>query len=238
MNYQVKKRCYLIKIGLLLLTALCARVHAGHTDWHEKLSDKLSELNQPTVAFATILHSIDTSSWYDWLTSMNKRNARRMGNALMAQLWKMVWLGLVGVYSRDKIFFRYALGSKLTIDILTQWVRNTKIATMLSHWPIGLALGHGYVLLNQKNLSWGKLYITFLITFSLYYVAQKCYQPLREKIIGDQYQTSNVRYLFDVALGVACTFGPRACFRLSKSSLAWFCKVFPFVILWLEYVRL
>jgi len=217
-----------------LLTALCAKVHAGDKSWQDRLLD---ELNTPTVGFITILHSIDTSSCYDWFTSMSKQNARRMVNSFIAQLWKIVWLGTLGVSCQDEILFRYALLSKLAIDILAQLIYNSKITTMLSHWPIGLAVIHGYTLLNlilnpKSPPSWVELYTIFVLTFSIYYVVQKYYQAFRKKIIGDQYQSSNISYFFDVLLGMACTVVPG---RLSEIFVGLFYIAFPFVMLLLEY---
>lgn len=235
MNYHTKKQLPLIKIGLLLLTALCASVHASGTSWQDKLLNKLPELKTPTVGFATILCSIDTSTIYDWCTEMNKRNAHRIGSAFMAQLWKIVWVGMLSLHYQDEILFRYALLSKLAIDILARWVHDTNIPTMLSYWPIGLAAIHCIALLNLKKeslLSWGKFYIAFVLNFSIHYIAQKCYQPLKKKIIGHQYQPSNVGYLFDLLLGIACCVVPS---MLLESFIRLFYKTFPFVILLLEY---
>ena len=155
-----------------------------------------------------------------------------MVEGLTAQLWKMVWLGIVGLRCQNEILFRYASLSKLAIDILAQLVRNTKIAPMLPYWPIGLVLVHGYALLNSKSPpSWGKSYMTFSLILSLYYVAQKCYQPLRKKIIGDQYQTGHSSYLFDVVLGIMWAFSSLAYVKAPDSWIGVLLACAPFMIL-------
>ncbi|MEM9569595.1 MAG: hypothetical protein AAF900_01435 [Bacteroidota bacterium] len=238
MNYHVKKRFYLIKIGLLLLTALCAKTHASTGGWQSKLLSHLPEPSElsdkATIISATILYSIDTSSCYDWFTSMNKRNARRMGRSFMAQLWKIVWLGMVvAVASQDddinpKLIIWVAI-SKLIVDSLEWLVRsNSKIATMLSYWSLGLAMIHLCVRVakNQTLANYSASYDAFVLAFGLYYLVSfvqrneyKKYfanklRDLEKKIIGPEntegYLFSMYKIfsycLFSCLVGAACHF--------------------------------
>lgn len=209
-----------------MLAALCAHVHACSNNTN-------TEQGEATVAFATILHSIDINSCYTWLTQMDRHSFHRMVNGLIAQCWKFVWLGTFSLYFHDKILFKYALLSKLMIAILAPLACNAKIATILSYWPIGLAMVHCFVLLNLIKKRWKKYYIAFLSMFIISYVVQKCDQLLRKKTIDNQHPTRNVSYLFDFLLGFACS--TVISYVLSNIYVVWFFVLFPFGILLPEY---
>lgn len=209
MKRHVKKQLTFIQIGLLLLTVIGTKVRTADKQ-QNKLLNKLSTVHIDTVCFATVLHNIDMSSCYTWLTNINQSNAHNMLNALMAQLWKIVCLGVIGWHKRVNIAFWYTLLSKLIIEILAQPVYNTKLATVLSYWPLGLAIVHWHVQkkldLNSENKPyfphWGKCYAIFITTLTLYHICQQCHPPLSKIIIGTPSQTSKLCYLFDLCFGV------------------------------------
>lgn len=235
MKRHIKKQLTFIQIGLLLLTAIGTKVHARDKPQKEAL---LSNLREDTVIFTTILYSIDMSSCYTWLMNMNQSNAHKMVNALMAQLFKIV--GLLTVASskgNTHIKILFVVMSKLTIDSLAWLVRNTQIAAILSHWAIVFAVVHVYALRNinlKKKISKGMpmCYASSAMIFSIYYVVEKCILPLRNKIIGNQSQPSNIRYLFDIGLALGL---PAVLLMFSEHFARWLLGTLPFVVLFLAY---